>query len=346
MWRCILLLALLLVASRPGLALGPQADPRPLYTFTDAAGQQVQVRVPVRRLVTTNGMVAEIICALGGAETIVGLSDHTIKHNTDLLVDLKGKANLGSPSSPNIEKIVELAPELVVAFYPWMAPPDLESKFSPLGIAVARLNCFRPDTIFQEIEILGKILGKEPEAAAYQAALRECLALTTSRVQGRVKPVRVYLEGFAENSTSSDKAPDRELFAMAGMVNIAADLPVPFPKVAAEWVVAANPEVIIKSVVTSSGEMGYSATDRAGLQQLYAALLRRPAWEQIDAVRNGRVHLLCSEINSGPRLGIGLLYKAKWCHPDRFQDIDPEQVHRDWLRRWHNQELRGIYVYP
>ncbi|MGQ9920587.1 MAG: ABC transporter substrate-binding protein, partial [Desulfobacca sp.] len=337
---------LLLWPAAPGLALGSATDSRPLFTFTDEAGKQVAVRVPVRRLVTTNGMVAEIICALGGADTIIGVTDHTLQYQTALLVDLKDKANIGSASSPSIEKIVELAPELVIAFYPWMAPPDLESKLSPLGIAVARLNCFRAVRIFQEIEIIGKLLGKEQEAANYRASLQECLALTTARVQGKVKPVRVYSEGFAENSTSSDKAPDRELFAMAGMVNIAAALPVPFPKVTPEWVVAANPAVIIKSIVASAGGMGYGFGNRAAIQQLYAALVRRPAWEQIDAVKNGRVHLLASEINSGPRLGIGLLYKAKWCHPERFQDVDPEQIHRQWLRRWHNQELRGIYVYP
>jgi iron complex transport system substrate-binding protein len=344
--KLVVLLLVLLGTPAMGQAQGPAPDSRPTVTITDAAGQTVTVRVPVRRLVTTNGMVTEIICALGGADAIVGLSTHTLKYNTELLPALKDKADIGTASNPSIEKIAELAPELVIAFYPWMAPPDLESKLSPLGIAVARLNCFRPDTIFQEIEILGKILGRETEAAAYQAYLEETLALTTTRLSGMITPVRVYSEGFTENATSSSKAPDHVLFAMAGMINIAQDLPVPFPKVSPEWVVAANPAVIIKSVVASSGGMGFSATDLPAVQRLHAALLRRPAWDQIDAVKHRRVYLLASEINSGPRMPIGLLYKATWCHPERFHDIDPAEVHRHWLRRWHQQELRGIFAYP
>ncbi|MGQ9920591.1 MAG: ABC transporter substrate-binding protein [Desulfobacca sp.] len=340
------IILLLLVMAAPVMAAEPSQEQRPWFTFTDALGQQVTVRLPVRRVVTNNGQVAEISCALGAAAALVGISDHTLQQNTELLTPLKDKTAIGPAANPSIEKIVDLEPELVIVYDIWLSPDQLEGKLAPLGIPVARLNCYRIDTIRSEIAILGKLLGKEAEAAAYLQDFDAVLALTTVRLQGLARPVRVYAEGYSEHTTSSRRAPNHELFALAGMENIAADLPVPSPRVTPEWVVTANPAVIIKAATASYIKMGFGIGNLAAIQKFHAALCRRPSWEQIEAVQKGRVYLMASEINSGPRLPIGLLYKAKWCHPERFRDIDPEQVHRDWLRRWHQQELRGIYVYP
>lgn len=341
---------LLLVLSGPGLvrsssALDVVPDPRPWVTLTDTAGQSVRLRVPVRRLVTTNGLVAEIICALGGAATIVGLSDYTLQHSTRLLPELQGKAGIGAATTPNLEKIIELTPELVIAFHRWMAPPDLEAKLNPLGIAVARLNAYQFAELPAEILFLGQILGKEREARLYLEHFQQLVTLATSRTRG-VQPVRVYQEGFADYSTSSARAPDHDTLTLIGLTNVAAALPVPFPKVSAEWVVLSNPQVIIKTIIAGRGGLGYGQQDRAMVQRLYEELLSRPAWQQIEAVRNRWVYLLASELNAGPRMAIGLLYKAKWCHPERFTDLDPGEIHRQWLRRWHQRELQGLFVYP
>ncbi len=110
------------------------ADPRPFVTLIDVAGQPVKVRVPVRRLVTTNGAAAEIICALGGAETIVGLSDYSLRYHTKLLTELRDRDNIGSATNPDVEKIIALQPEVVIVFHRWMAPQqDLEAKLAPFG---------------------------------------------------------------------------------------------------------------------------------------------------------------------------------------------------------------------
>lgn len=339
----VLLLVLLLPVDRAG-ALAP--DPRPTFTFADAWGQQVTVRVPVRRLVTNNGQVAEILCALGAAEALVGISEHTLKHNTELLTPLRGKQAIGPAANVSVEKVMELQPELVVVYDIWLTYDQLERQLQPLGIPVARLNAYRIDTIRQEIALLGRLVGKEAEAAAYLADFEALVQLVQERLRGLPRPVRAYFESFSDYTTMSAKAPNHELFALAGMVNVAAGLPVPSPRVTPEWVVAANPEVIIKAATASLVKMGFGATDIKRVRDFHEQLCKRPAWQQLAAVKNRRVYLIASEINSGPRLPIGLLYKAKWCHPERFQDVDPEDYHRRWLRRWHHQELRGIYVYP
>lgn len=41
-----------------------------------------------------------------------------------------------------------------------------------------------------------------------------------------------------------------------------------------------------------------------------------------------------------------LYYLAGWFHPDIFKDVGPEAVHREMLKKFYHEELRGIWVYP
>ncbi len=75
-------------------------------------------------------------------------------------------------------------------------------------------------------------------------------------------------------------------------------------------------------------------------------ILSRPELANVKAVREGRVHVLNSKANSGLRSIIGELYLAKLFHPQLFEDVDPEEVHRDMIRRFFDLYLEGAYAYP
>ncbi len=65
------------------------------------------------------------------------------------------------------------------------------------------------------------------------------------------------------------------------------------------------------------------------------------------AVEDGRVHIISSRVTKGGvRSIVGSLYLAKWFHPDLFEDIDPEAVHRELVQKFYGLELEGVYVYP
>lgn len=91
---------------------------------------------------------------------------------------------------------------------------------------------------------------------------------------------------------------------------------------------------------------GYGIRDVQAIDDFRNELIRRPAWSRIEAVKKGRVYILSSELWVGPRTPIGIAYIVKWCYPELFQDIDPEELHRQWLMKWHHKALDGIYVYP
>lgn len=322
------------------------AEARKTFTITDALGKTVEIPSPARRIVVTNGDAAEILCALGAGDRIVGITDHIAESATDFLPRLKGKPVIGSSQAPSVERIIELQPDLVIAYEMWMSQEAFESKLTPVGIPVIRLYCYRLEHLESDIRILGKVAGEEAKAEEYVAYFQKTLDEVRKRLEGLPKRTRVYAESYRDYSTVARNSGGDRLLEAAGVDNLALSQPVPFPTVTAEWVVDQNPEVIVKASSSQWLKMGYGVSDMESVRAFREGLMNRPAWSRIEAVENNRVHLLANEIWTGPRAPVGILYIARWCFPERFKDIDPEAVHRDWLLKWHQKELKGIYVYP
>jgi len=315
-------------------------------TFTDAFSKKVEIAAPAQRIVVINGDAAEILCALGAENNIVGISSH-IAENRNLLSGLAGKAVVGSTTSPSLEKIIELQPDLVIAYEMWLSREAFEDKLSPLGIPVARLYCYRMDRLDQEIEILGKIVGKEERAASYTRYFHEILDHVNKRLEGRKgEKINIYNESYGPYKTITDGSGHESFLDSAGVENIAASQAVRFPEITAEWVVEKNPDLIVKVASNVYVKSGYGVNDVKAIEAFRDDLLKRPVWAEIAAVKNNRVYILSNELYVGPRAPLGILYISKWAYPELFQDVDPQELHRKWLMQWHGKALEGIYVYP
>jgi iron complex transport system substrate-binding protein len=104
-----------------------------------------------------------------------------------------------------------------------------------------------------------------------------------------------------------------------------------------EWILKENPNLIIKSLAPSSGKAGWNSTDEAaGI--LKSFIEGRPGWDKLDAVKNGKIHLLSTEIAWGPDGIVGDAYYALWLHPE--MDLDPVKIYREYLT-----EFMGL-TYP
>jgi len=205
------------------------------------------------------------------------------------------------------------------------------------------VDCYKLESLPAEVRLLGKVFGEEKRAESYAAFIERHINLVRERTDRLSAADRrtVFWEQYSAYHTSSAKSEHHNLITLAGGRNIAADEPVKSPVVSAEWVLQHNPAVIIKHEIGG----GYLSTEEP-LRRSYTSLIERPGWHQLAAVRDGRVHVISTEIGSGPRVVIGLLYMAKWLQPELFRDVDPDAVHREFLRRFYGMDLRGIYVYP
>jgi len=314
---------------------------KPEYiTITDSMGREVKVLSPLKRVVVVNSDVGELICALGAADKVVGVAD-----TTDFPPVLKEKSKVGHAFEPSVERIIELKPDVVFGYGRFLKE-KLQKQIESAGIPVVYLDCYKVKTMTSDIKTLGTILGKEKEAEEYVAFFNKYLKMIEDRVE-KVKPEErplVYLEGYSDYKTVSKGSGGDQLLEKAGGKNIAADEPVPFPEVSPEWVVSKNPQVVIKAV-SSRVPSGYGETGEA-MKKKRDEIMSRPGWEAIDAVKNGRVYVLSSDIYTSPRTPVGIIYFAKWLYPELFADLDPGAIHREFLKKFHGLELKGSWVYP
>lgn len=330
---CLCLLSLALTGS--GEEVTPSSD---TVTIVDYTGQSVEVPYPVDRVVSLSSSASEIICALGASDKIIGRGSSSIFPPYIEDVPIVGKSSY----TPSIELIIELDPDVLIA--DTMLTGDNREMIEAAGIPVIEESFVDPPRVTSVMSNLGLILDKEERAGElisfidqYQSIIEE----RTADSRSEDKPA-VFLERGQPYHTASASTSSHNCITTAGGINIASGESVKYPTVSPEWVVEMNPEIIVRSVWATTGE----TFTREDLKEVSDELLSRPGLSEVKAVKDGRVHVYSSKINSGVRSIVGELYFAKWFHPAVFEDIDPEAVHRDLVQKFYGLELEGVYVYP
>lgn len=326
----------MVVISTTGAAPGVQKR----ISIKDSQGRTRRISSPPQRIVSVNSDVTELICAFGEKGRIIGVAD-----TADFPPSVKDKPKVGPAFTPSVEKILALKPDVVFGYGKFLKP-EIIAQLERAGVPVVLLDCYKLSTLAQDIRTLGVILNRQKEAATYIAYFEKYQKMFEDRTKSipPAKRPRVYIEGYTDYLGSGPGSGAAEMVDIVGARNIADALRVPYPKVSPEWVVAQNPEVIIKACGTSVPS-GYGEKADA-MKKKRAEIMRRPGWDKITAVKQGKVYLLSSEIYTGPRVIVGLTYFAMWLYPELFKDVNPEAVHREMLERFHGIELKGAYVYP
>jgi len=327
---------------------GPLLVPENTFTVVDDSGKYVEVPRPVRSLAVLHSDAGEILCALGAENLVVGASDSV---KTKLVPRFDNVAGVGKEAhKPNYEKIVELRPDVVITYSGSTGSEEqLRSRLEPLGIRVLCLDAYKLELIPKDIRLLGLMLGREERAEEYAKFFENLVGLIENRVSGlpAENRVRVYWEGRQDYRTASYGTMVHSIITAAGGLNLAAGEPTLYPSVSPEWVVKKDPDVIIKTVgssVLSGG--GRGLTDPGPLQQVREALLNRPGWSELRAVKENRVYVVSWDLLGGGSQAVALCYAARWFYPSLFQDLDPLPLHRQLVENFWGLEYRGVFTYP
>jgi iron complex transport system substrate-binding protein len=106
-----------------------------------------------------------------------------------------------------------------------------------------------------------------------------------------------------------------------------------------EWVLDQDPQVIVHWITSSKIKPNPDP-----LMEIKESYLNDPVLNMTAAVKDGRVHVMGWRLFKGLRFSIGLLYWAKWCHPELFQDIDPEEYNREYVKKFLGIELENVWA--
>ena len=72
---------------------------------------------------------------------------------------------------------------------------------------------------------------------------------------------------------------------------------------------------------------------------------------EVEAVKNGKVYVICGRFAYGIHYPVIIAYYAKWFHPDLFEDLEPQAIHQEYIDRFctgldYDLDEHGVFVYP
>ena len=220
------------------------------------------------------------------------------------------KPSIGGFSTPNIEEIVALSPDLILAtvMHETEVIPQLESY----GLTVVATNPETIDEVIEAIALIGKVTGTKKEADSLIADMRDRIKAVIDKTEGiaeKDKPKALFIVWHDPLMAAGSGTLHHELMQTAGGINVAGDLD-SYADISLEAVIVANPGVMIAGIGMGTGE-------DLPLQ----FLMSDTRLENTDARKNGRIYPIDQDIvgRPGPRIVDALEQFAEFIHPELFE---------------------------
>ena len=269
-------------------------------TLTDDEGTTVELEAEPTRIVSLTPATTETLFALGVGDRIVGKVEDLSLYPPEA-ASIPDVAKFGEV---DVEQIVGLETDLVIAGGNSFNPPDKIAQLRALGVPVLVLYAPDIETVFTDIELTGAAVGRSEEAKDLTASMRAQFDQVGAATSGLDRP-RVFYELDASQKiyTAADDSFPAAMIELAGGDPITTGSTTNF-EIALETLITADPQIILL------GDAAYGVTADA--------VKGRAGWNVMTAVRDGAIAPVDDIIvtRPGPRLAEGLRALALAIHPD------------------------------
>jgi iron complex transport system substrate-binding protein len=273
--------------------------------LTDDEGTEVAIPVEPRTVVSLTPATTEILFAIGAGDRVVATDD-----GSDYPDEALALPDVATFNSVDIEKVVALEPDLVLAGGLGFTPADAITRLRDLDVPVLVVYAPSVEGVFDDIELIGAATGTAENAAAVVDGMRAEMDAIRGAVAGSERMPRVFYEVGYDVPTGAIYAPAEssfvaEMVTLAGADTITTGDPNTY-EIPLETLISKDPEIIILGVIPF-----YAPTPES--------VAARPGWDAMTAVRNGDIRPVRDiEITRpGPRLPIGLRNLAGAIRPDQ-----------------------------
>lgn len=245
----------------------------------DDRGVAVRLERPPQRIVSLLPSLTETVCELGRCDRLVGV-DRYSNHPASV----RALPTVGGGVDPSIEAVVALRPDVVLMAASSRAVQRLEA----LGLKVVALEPKNAAGVQRVMQTLGVLLGV-PDAQRLWRAIDAGASAAAQSLPAGSRGLRVYYEVSTGGYAAGQPSFIGEMMARLGLSNIVPADMGPFPRINPEFVVRADPDLIM-----------IGTRNVQGLEQ-------RPGWAGMRAVREGRVCVFSETqsdvlVRPGPRL--------------------------------------------
>ncbi len=239
----------------------------------------------------------------------------------------------------NYETIITMHPDIVIEGYTTDGKIDdaiqrRQEMFGSIPVVSIEDSIIFVEKSDPTIEYVGNLLGVEEQAEKLIEFRASILDDINSKVSDIPEDERVrvyYAEGPKGLMTDPSGSQHSQVIDICGGINVA-DCPLTpgngMTPVSMEQIISWKPEVIL-----------------ASSPQFYSAVYSDPLWANLDAVKNKRVYLAPQnpfcwiDRPQGPHLIIGTAWTAKMLYPELFEDMDLEQLTREFYVDFFHYEL-------
>ena len=259
------------------LVLGADAA-RALEVLDDRAVRVVLAR-PAQRIVSLLPSLTEMVCDLGQCNRLVGVDRYS-----NYPAQVRALPKVGGGLDPNVERIVGLRPDLVLLATSSPAAGRLES----LGLKVVALEPKRYEDVQRVLQQVGILLAV-PDAMQLWRRIDEGVTAAARSLPLAARGQRVYFEVNNAPYAAGTASFIGETLQRLGVENIVPASLGPFPKINPEFVVRADPDLIMIGDAT------------------YTGMAQRPGWLRMRALREGKVCVFTPAqsdlmVRPGPRM--------------------------------------------
>jgi len=299
-------------------------------TVKDMRGKEVTVPYPVKRAVALYG--GYLLASLGVFDgRIVGVVESYKREPIQLKVapSIAGLPAVASSFSGglNTEILLSLRPEVVIAY---VGATKLIDQIESLGIPVIAINPANLTLLKEQTLLLGKIFKEDERAHTALKCVDDILHFVEERVKSvprdkrltaveiGIKDSKIYVWGW---KTARGQANE-----YAGLIDLSKENLPDGGYISLETLIKWNPHVIFLDPWSTR-----SARD----------ILNDPLWQQISAVKNGKVYDQPDLSCYAPQYALVVLYRASKAYPELFKDVNFDEVHKDFFAK-----VYGVPVEP
>ncbi len=272
--------------------------------ITDQVGRVVKIDKIPGKIISVAPSITEMLYALGLADKVVAVTDYD-----DYPPEAKSKPSIGGYSTPNIEKIVSYAPDIIFA-----GSLGAKTYVPQLEVKCLKVIVLEPKSLAQikeALTLIGKMTGKENEAqrlVADMEARTKVVTKKTDSLKADQKPKVFYPVWHDPLMGGGVGTMHDELISKAGGINITAGLS-GYANFNLEALLEANPDIMIAGVT-------HGSDGSATLEYLKT----EPRLGNTTARQKNQVYTVDGNLVSraGPRSVDGLEELARLIHPKLF----------------------------
>lgn len=285
-----------------GIFMVLNAQPAPLtgYLFTDSKDRQVRVPDHPERIISMAPSITETLYELEVDDRLVGVTDYC-----NYPVNASTKTSIGGFSTPNMEVMVSLNPDLIIsAAWNEESVALLENK----GFAIVIILAETLEEIIFNIGVIGNLTDAGTKGTVLMNKLTTDMESITNKTSifHENNSISCYFEIWESPMVAGGSSFLDDMITKAGAINIFSDLQLEWPSVQHEWIIASDPDVIF---ITEHSAPYYSQD-----------VCSRTGYNVVNACINARVYLGNDDIylRTGPRIIMALENMTRYLYPFLF----------------------------